>query len=162
MRVFIPFDTFRLSLTFPYSRPGYIPPKRPYGFEALQRDVLDFAVRSLVPNGRLAMWMPTSNDEAVEFPVPMHPNLEVVAVSVQYFSNCRLKPYSRARETRRINVMIPIGARRLMTYRRLPDGEVSDISKGRSKADERGISADELNRFRRKVRSCKCPCEVHS
>jgi tRNA (guanine10-N2)-methyltransferase len=54
----------------------------------MQRDILDFAVRSLVPNGRLAMWMPTTNDEAVEFPVPMHPNLEVIAVSVQYFSNC--------------------------------------------------------------------------
>ncbi|KAJ5324512.1 tRNA (guanine(10)-N2)-methyltransferase [Penicillium atrosanguineum] len=113
-----------------YYRPGYIPPKRPYGFEAIQRDVLDFAVRSLVPNGRLTMWMPTTNDEAKEFPVPMHPNLEVIAVSVQYFSNW---------------------ARRLMTYRRLPEGEVSDISKGRSNADQRGITADELNGFRRKV-----------
>ncbi|KAJ5665969.1 uncharacterized protein N7477_008417 [Penicillium maclennaniae] len=112
-----------------YYRPGYIPPKRPYGFEALQRDILDFAVRSLVPGGRLTMWMPTTNDEAKEFPVPMHPNLEVIAVSVQHFGNW---------------------ARRLMTYRRLPEGEASDISKGRSNADQRGITADELNGFRRK------------
>jgi tRNA (guanine10-N2)-methyltransferase len=50
-------------------------------------------------------------------------------------------------------MIILIGARRLMTYRRLPDGQVSDISKGRTKADQRGITADELNEFRRKV----CP-----
>lgn len=78
-----------LMLTYSFnSRPGYIPPKRPYGFEALQRDVLDFAVRTLVPGGRLAMWMPTASDEDVEFPVPMHPNLEVVSVCVQPFSSC--------------------------------------------------------------------------
>lgn len=77
-----------IYLTLIYSRKGYIPPKRPYGFEALQRDILEFAVRRLVPNGRLAMWMPTASDEAVEFPVPMHPNLEVISVCVQPFTNC--------------------------------------------------------------------------
>lgn len=35
------------------------------------------------------MWMPTASDEAVEFPVPMHPNLEVISVCVQPFSNCK-------------------------------------------------------------------------
>lgn len=34
------------------------------------------------------MWMPTANDEDVEFPIPMHPNLEVLSVSVQPFNNC--------------------------------------------------------------------------
>lgn len=57
-------------------------------------------------------------------------------------------------------MIVQTGARRLMTYRRLPDGEVSDISKGRSKADERGIAADELNEFRRKVCAWIWPCEV--
>ncbi|KAJ5570159.1 RNA methylase family protein [Penicillium hispanicum] len=103
-------------------RPGYIAPKRPYGFEAMQRDVLDFAARSLVPNGRLAMWMPTASDEAVDFPVPMHPKLEP-------FHNW---------------------SRRLITYRRLPEGEISDVSQARSKADAEGTNADELNEFRRK------------
>lgn len=70
-----------------YYREGYIPPKKPYGFEALQRDILNFAVRSLVPEGRLVMWMPTSNAE-IDLPVPMHENLEVVSVSVQSFGNC--------------------------------------------------------------------------
>ncbi|KAJ5168273.1 tRNA (guanine(10)-N2)-methyltransferase [Penicillium canariense] len=108
-------------------REGFIPPKRPYGFEALQRDVLDFAVRTLVPHGRLAMWMPTASDEAVEFPVPMHPNLEVVSVCVQPFSNW---------------------SRRLMIYRRLPEGQTSDVTLGRIKADGEGVSADDLNAFR--------------
>ncbi|KAJ5089496.1 tRNA (guanine(10)-N2)-methyltransferase [Penicillium argentinense] len=112
-----------------HTRPGYVPPKKPYGFEALQKDVLEFAARNLVPNGRLAMWMPTSNDEAIEFPVPMHPNLEVISVSVQYFQ---------------------AWSRRLMTYRRLPEGELSDTTQGRDKTDARGICADELNSFRRK------------
>ncbi|KAJ5679431.1 tRNA (guanine(10)-N2)-methyltransferase [Penicillium macrosclerotiorum] len=111
-------------------REGYVPPKRPYGFEALQRDVLDFAARTLVPHGRLAMWMPTGSDEDVHFPVPMHPNLEVVNVSVQPFSNW---------------------SRRLITYRRLPEGEISDTTHGRAKTDALGTQADELNAFRQKV-----------
>ncbi|KAJ5297639.1 hypothetical protein N7508_007888 [Penicillium antarcticum] len=109
-------------------RPGYVPPKKPYGFEALQKDILNFAVRSLVTNGRLAMWMPTTNDEAVEFPVPMHEDLEVVSVSVQSFNNW---------------------SRRLITYRRLPEGEKSDVTLGRTKTDDQGHRADDLNLFRR-------------
>jgi len=70
------------------SRPGFVPPKKQYGFEALQNDVLNFAVRALVTNGRLSMWMPTSNDEKIEFPIPMHQNLEIVSVCVQDFGNC--------------------------------------------------------------------------
>ncbi|CAG8020398.1 unnamed protein product [Penicillium salamii] len=113
-------------------RPGFIPPKKPYGFEALQNDVLNFAVRSLVTNGRLSMWMPTSNDEKIQFPVPMHEDLEVVSVCVQDFGNW---------------------ARRLITYRRLPEGEKSDVSMARKKTDDAGYDANELNAFRRVVRS---------
>ncbi|RHZ68550.1 uncharacterized protein CDV56_109664 [Aspergillus thermomutatus] len=109
--------------------PDYIAPKRPYGFEAMQNDILNFASRSLVTNGRLAMWMPTSSDEEGELAIPMHPNLEVVCVSVQPFNNW---------------------SRRLITYRRLPEGETSDVSVGRRKADAEGMYADELNAFRRK------------
>ncbi|KAF7716935.1 Uncharacterized protein PECH_000673 [Penicillium ucsense] len=110
-----------------YYRKGYIPPKKPYGFEALQKDVLEFAVRRLVPNGRLAMWMPTASDESKSFPVPMHPKLEVISVCVQPFHNW---------------------SRRLMTYRRLPEGEESDTTLGRNKTDGEGVSADDLNAFR--------------
>ncbi|KAJ5892513.1 tRNA (guanine(10)-N2)-methyltransferase [Penicillium tannophilum] len=109
-------------------RAGYIPPKKPYGFEAMQKDILDFASRTLVTNGRLAMWMPTAI-EGDDLKVPMHPNLEVVSVCVQSFGNW---------------------ARQLMTYRRLPEGEVSDTSQGRTKVDKTGITASEVNEFRRK------------
>ncbi|KAL2837908.1 hypothetical protein BJY01DRAFT_237669 [Aspergillus pseudoustus] len=109
-------------------REGYIAPKRPYGFEAMLNDILDFAARTLVTDGRLAMWMPTANDEEVELSVPMHPNLEVVNVCVQPFTSW---------------------SRRLITYRRLPEGVLSDVSLRRQKEDS-GATADELNPFRRK------------
>lgn len=38
-----------------------------------------------------------------------------------------------------------------MTYRRLPEGEVSDTSQGRTKVDNTGKTASEVNEFRRKV-----------
>ncbi|EAW10642.1 tRNA (guanine-N2-)-methyltransferase [Aspergillus clavatus NRRL 1] len=110
--------------------PGYIAPKKPYGFEAMLNDILEFASRSLVTNGRLAMWMPTSSDEEGELAIPMHPNLEVLSISVQPFNNW---------------------SRRLITYRRLPEGETSDVSLGRRKGDAEGVYADDLNAFRRKV-----------
>lgn len=52
-------------------------------------DILNFAARTLVKDGRLCMWMPTTSDKEAEFPVPMHQNLEVISVSVQPFSNCK-------------------------------------------------------------------------
>lgn len=54
----------------------------------MQKDILEFAVRSLVPNGRLAMWMPTAMED-VDLPFPMHLNLELISVSTQSFHNCR-------------------------------------------------------------------------
>ncbi|KAI3222270.1 hypothetical protein DTO012A9_10046 [Penicillium roqueforti] len=74
------------------------------------------------------MWMPTTNDEKTEFPVPMHQNLEIVSISVQSFNTW---------------------ARRLITYRRLPEGELSDITLARKKIDDEGTTADDLNAFRR-------------
>lgn len=55
----------------------------------MQLDILDFAVRTLVPDGRLSMWMPTADEEEVELGIPMHENLEVVGVSVQPFNKCQ-------------------------------------------------------------------------
>ncbi|KAI9932934.1 NAD-dependent histone deacetylase sir2 [Aspergillus wentii] len=115
-------------------RPEYVAPKRPYGFEAMQNDILTFASETLVTDGRLSMWMPTASDEDVELTIPMHPNLEVVSVSVQPFNNW---------------------SRRLITYRRLPEGQVSDVSSRRQKNDDQGMYADELNAFRRKYFTAK-------
>ena len=53
------------------------------------QDTLEFAVRMLVPNGRLSMWMPTANDDDVELAIPNSPGLELVSVCVQTFNKCR-------------------------------------------------------------------------
>ncbi|KAK2755926.1 hypothetical protein FQN54_005722 [Arachnomyces sp. PD_36] len=107
---------------------GYIAPKKPYGFEAMLGDILEFASRTLVPNGRLSFWMPTANDD-LEIGIPTHPSLEVVSVCIQPFNKW---------------------SRRLLTYRRLPDGEVSVAAPRRVKDDPNGKNADDLNSFRRR------------
>lgn len=41
------------------------------------------------------MWMPTANEQNVEFIIPTHPQLEIVNIGVQQFSNCtRIVPVS--------------------------------------------------------------------
>lgn len=112
-----------------YQEPGYIPPKRPYSFTALLDDVLHFASITLVKNGRLAMWMPTANDEDIELAIPTHPCLKIVSVCVQPFNKW---------------------SRRLLTYRRLPDNEIDRGLLIPKREYGAGIHADELNDFRRK------------
>lgn len=51
-------------------------------------DILAFATASLVDGGRLAFWMPTSNEEAEEIRPPTHPCLQIVAVCRQDFNKC--------------------------------------------------------------------------
>lgn len=67
----------------------YIPPKKPYSFEAMLDDILEFASLFLVDNGRLSLWMPTANDEEIELAIPTHHCLEVVSVCVQPFNKCK-------------------------------------------------------------------------
>jgi tRNA G10 N-methylase Trm11 len=57
---------------------------------ALLDDTLHFASLTLVENGRLAMWMPTANDEDIELAIPTHPCLKVVSVCVQPFNKCKI------------------------------------------------------------------------
>jgi tRNA (guanine10-N2)-methyltransferase len=113
-----------------YKDAGYIPPKKPYSFTAIQDDILAFAVATLVENGRLSMWMPTANDEDIELVIPTHPCLDIVSVCVQPFNKW---------------------SRRLLTYRRKTASEIPagalEISQ---KEYEQGVKADELNNFRRK------------
>ncbi|KAM5354368.1 hypothetical protein ACJ41O_001017 [Fusarium nematophilum] len=105
--------------------PGYVPPKKPYSFLIMLDDILTFAVETLVDDGRLSFWMPTANDEEQEIPVPAHPCLEIVVV----------------------------WSRRLITYRRLPDSQVSQSALEtyvkRQQLTANGTTADELNPFRR-------------
>jgi tRNA (guanine10-N2)-methyltransferase len=53
-------------------------------------DILTFAAKTLVDEGRLSFWMPTANDEDQEIPVPSHPYMEVVVVCTQPFNKCEL------------------------------------------------------------------------
>lgn len=110
-------------------QPGYVPPKRPYSFLAMLDDILDFAALSLVPNGRLSFWMPTSNDKDEEIMVPEHPCLEVKSVCTQAFNKW---------------------SRRLITYRRKADSEMEGIEVRRERKVGEGVSADELNPFRKR------------
>ncbi|RDW71942.1 tRNA guanosine-2'-O-methyltransferase [Coleophoma crateriformis] len=108
---------------------GYIPPKRPYSFLAMLDDILDFAALSLVPNGRLSFWMPTSNDQDEEIHAPTHPCLEMKSICTQSFNRW---------------------SRRLITYRRIPDSEVvASIARNRTPKGD-GVSADDLNPFRKR------------
>ncbi|KAF1988424.1 tRNA guanosine-2'-O-methyltransferase [Aulographum hederae CBS 113979] len=110
---------------------GYIPPKRAYSFEAMLGDILDFATATLVDRGRLAMWMPTANDEDIDLAIPSHPCLKLVSVCVQPFNKW---------------------SRRLLIYRRIPDskvdGEAAAVRKKRVVGC--GLKADDLNAFRKK------------
>jgi tRNA (guanine10-N2)-methyltransferase len=72
-----------------YRQDDYIPPKKPYGFLAMLDDILDFAALSIVDNGRLSFWMPTSNDKEEEIQVPTHPYLEITSVCTQSFNKCK-------------------------------------------------------------------------
>ena len=68
---------------------NYLYPKRPYSFEAMLVDLLEFATTHLVDDGRLSFWMPTANDEDVYLAIPTHPSLELVSVCVQSFNKCQ-------------------------------------------------------------------------
>ncbi|KAF1734499.1 tRNA (guanine(10)-N2)-methyltransferase [Beauveria bassiana] len=99
---------------------------------AILDDILVLAVETLVDNARLSFWMPTANEEDQRIPAPTHPSLEIVANCVQVFNKW---------------------SRRLITYRRIPDDEVSNEAlaayAGRTIISDVGTTANELNPFRR-------------
>ncbi|KAM3549060.1 hypothetical protein MY1884_008909 [Beauveria asiatica] len=110
----------------------FVPPKKPYSFMAILDDILVLAVETLIDNARLSFWMPTANEEDQQIPAPTHPSLEIVANCVQVFNKW---------------------SRRLITYRRIPDDEVSNEAlaayAGRTIISDVGTTANELNPFRR-------------
>ncbi|KAF2460835.1 RNA methylase family protein [Lineolata rhizophorae] len=108
---------------------GYVPPKKPYSFDAMLDDILEFAAVMLVENGRLAMWVPTANENNIALVTPMHPHLELVSECIQSFNKW---------------------SRRLLTYRRLRAGEIDRSTKSRKRTYGTGVTANELNSFRKK------------
>ncbi|KAK9412742.1 putative tRNA guanosine-2'-O-methyltransferase TRM11 [Seiridium unicorne] len=113
-----------------YKNEDFVPPKKPYSFNAMLDNILQFATDRLVDNGRLAFWMPTANDADQAIDVPTHPCMEIVSVCVQVFNKW---------------------SRRLITYRRLPDSEVdaTALAQRKERVQTNGVTADELNDFRR-------------
>ncbi|KAI5303592.1 hypothetical protein KEM56_007388 [Ascosphaera pollenicola] len=105
---------------------GYVPPKKPYSFDSMIDDILQFAAVTLVPDGRIAFWMPTANEDDVELEIPSNPNLELVSVCVQVFNKW---------------------SRRLLTYQR----KHSQLIVVERKKQSINASADELNPFRKHV-----------
>lgn len=95
-------------------------------------DILSFAAATLVDGGRLAFWMPTSNEEAEEIHPPTHPALQIVAVCSQDFNKW---------------------SRKLIAYRRIPDAEVDGEAArawmARTVHKGEGTTANELNPFRK-------------
>ncbi|EWC48391.1 hypothetical protein DRE_02160 [Drechslerella stenobrocha 248] len=111
---------------------GYIPPKRPYGFDAMVNDIMNFASTHLVAGGRLCMWLPTADEDLHEFAVPSHRNLTLESVCVQNFNKW---------------------SRRLLTYSRnaVDQTETEGVEQPTGlAADSPGRTADALNPFRRK------------
>ncbi|PGH18553.1 hypothetical protein AJ79_00332 [Helicocarpus griseus UAMH5409] len=113
---------------------GFIAPKKPYSFDAMLDDILEFAARTLVQDGRISLWMPTANEDDVELEIPSNPQLELLSVCVQPFGHW---------------------SRRLLTYRRLPEGQLSKSQPRRQKEQTNGVNADDLNAFRRKYFTAK-------
>jgi len=108
---------------------GYIPPKRPYSFLAMLDDIMDFAALTLVENGRLSFWMPTSNEKDEEIHPPVHPCLEITSICTQNFNKW---------------------SRRLITYKRLKDSELPIHAIRRRREQAAGMTADDLNPFRKR------------
>ncbi|KAF4547519.1 RNA methylase-like protein [Elsinoe fawcettii] len=119
--------------------PGYIPPKRPYSFDAMLADILTFAANTLVNDGRLCMWVPVENAEdegnagAKDLGIPTHPCLKLWSVSTQEFTRW---------------------SRRLIVYIRKHDSDVNETDLKQYNAMRRDKlekgTADELNEFRRR------------
>ncbi|KAJ6259106.1 hypothetical protein Dda_6003 [Drechslerella dactyloides] len=110
---------------------GYIPPKRPYSFDAMMNDIMNFASTHLVARGRLCIWLPTADEDFHEFTIPSHRNLKLESVCVQNFNKW---------------------SRRLITYsRNVVDADDIEAVEAVDTVDKAARTADALNPFRRKV-----------
>ncbi|KAG5519475.1 hypothetical protein PMAC_002102 [Pneumocystis sp. 'macacae'] len=75
----------------------YIPPTKSYPFEILIMDLMRFASNHLLTQGRLVFWMPSITEDEANIDMPYHPNLLLVANSLQCFGKWsrRLLTYVR-------------------------------------------------------------------
>nr|XP_018266731.1 tRNA (guanine10-N2)-methyltransferase [Kwoniella dejecticola CBS 10117]OBR88889.1 tRNA (guanine10-N2)-methyltransferase [Kwoniella dejecticola CBS 10117] len=74
--------------TYSHTRPGYVPPSRPYELANLTLDLVQLARWLLVPGGRLVFFLPTVNEDYTEVDVPVVEGMKELKVgegSVQDF-----------------------------------------------------------------------------
>jgi len=113
------------QLTNPQKRKqDFVPPKKPYSFLAMLDDILQFSAQTLVDNGRLSFWMPTSNDQDQEIGVPTHPYLEIVCVATQVFNKCIHPSPCSSNQQQPPNILLTTNrvktSNNLQTHPRLP------------------------------------------
>ena len=86
-------------------RRDFIPPKKPYQLGELLHDLLQFAAERLPINGRLAFWMPTTNEDSQEHDIPMHQNLQLLYCLNQDFNKWsrRLMVYSKCEKASQVS-----------------------------------------------------------
>ncbi|XP_029650326.1 tRNA (guanine(10)-N2)-methyltransferase homolog [Octopus sinensis] len=65
---------------------NHLPLKTHYQLSDIFKDLLNFAAKHLVLNGRLVYWFPVYRSEYQDENIPIHPNLELVANSEQPLS----------------------------------------------------------------------------
>ncbi|WWC66811.1 uncharacterized protein I206_100718 [Kwoniella pini CBS 10737] len=74
--------------TYSHTRPGYVPPSRPYELANLTLDLVQLARWLLVPGGRLVFFLPTVTEDYTEVDVPVVEGMKELKVgdgSVQDF-----------------------------------------------------------------------------
>jgi tRNA (guanine10-N2)-methyltransferase len=109
-------------------------------------DLLHFAAEMVVDDGRLAMWMPTANDEDVELAIPQNPYFELVSSCVQIFNKC-----ASGKSPFHIGSLFCIGSRRLLTYRRLPEAQTGPVLVRELRTLQGGAKTNDLNSFRKRA-----------
>eukprot|EP00771_Trimastix_marina_P000829 gnl/Trimastix_PCT/1862.p1 GENE.gnl/Trimastix_PCT/1862~~gnl/Trimastix_PCT/1862.p1 ORF type:complete len:476 (-),score=111.79 gnl/Trimastix_PCT/1862:2-1429(-) len=68
--------------------PIFIPSRVQKGLVDTYNDLLDFAARTLVPNGRLVFWLPTCPQSYTPDEIPTHPCFRLLANSEQQLTTC--------------------------------------------------------------------------
>ncbi|KAF3165307.1 hypothetical protein TWF225_001255 [Orbilia oligospora] len=118
----------------------FVPPKRPYSFDKMLNDIMNFASTHLVPNGRLCIWLPTADEDFNEFSVPAHRNLKLESICVQNFNKWsrRLLTYTRYE----VDQDQPV-----VDEEALPDATEETLDSAKARLAR---TADALNPFRRK------------
>ncbi|CAN8101712.1 unnamed protein product [Discula destructiva] len=158
-----------------YKDPAFIPPKKPYSFDAMLCDILHFASETLVDDGRLAFWMPTANPSTSSNDASSNSAPSPTTTSASNNGSSSSSPTAGPPSSTDPSSALPIPthpalalvsvctqpfnrwSRRLLTYRKLPDAHVDpaavqawlDAQRAALEGVDGVVTADELNPFRK-------------